>query len=236
MTLDDFPTYSSDPELSPPSSRAIVPYTGPQKEQNLRTLLRFLLGTALEGNDEFWRRARVWQAEMEKSTAAPPPIYETEAARLRFALLGIFVQSLDYASAGLKSVQQRSGRFYRRFNRLVNPLVNNRLTRPIQRSTDRIYAKGESVFEAWIRAGRQEEQLSRSLVREQALDDLVNQVLDYVAAKPEIRDLVQDQGMGMAEEVVGEFRSRSTDVDNLLARIADNLLRRAPKDDQEQQP
>ena len=41
----------------------------------------------------------------------------------------------------------------------------------------------------------------------------VNEVLDYVAQKPEIRDLVQDQGVGMAEEMVGTLRERSTGVD-----------------------
>lgn len=97
-------------------------------------------------------------------------------------------------------------------------------------------SRGETILESWIETGRREEQLSRSLVREQAFDDLVNEVLDYLAAKPEIRDLVQDQGVGMAEEVVGEFRSRSSDIDSLLARVADAILRREPKQNQGEQP
>lgn len=223
---DDFPTYSTDPDLSPP---AVGATDAVQDEQELRTLLRFLIGTAVEGNDEFWRRARIWQAEMEKARLAgayPPPGVETEAARLRHALLGIFIQALEGGSNRLKSLQRGTGRLYRQLNRLVDPLISIRLFRPLRNGVDHMVSRGELIIESWIETGRREEQLSRSLVREQALDDLVNEVLDYVAQKPEIRDLVQDQGVGMAEEVVTELRTRSSEVDNFLAKIADNILRR----------
>ncbi len=233
---DDFPTYSTDPELSPPVAGAV---NAVQDEQELRILLRFLIGSAVEGNDEFWRRARIWQAELERariSGAYPSADIETEGARLRYAMLGIFFQTLDSWSKSLKFVQEFSGQAYQQFDRMVSPLVNSRLFRPLRRGVDRLVSRGESIIESWIEAGRREEQLSRSLVREQAFDDLVNQVLDYLAAKPEIRDLVQDQGVGMAEEVVGEFRSRSSDIDSLLARVADAILRRESKQNQGEQP
>lgn len=233
---EDFPTYSTDPELSPPVAGVT---DAVQDEQELRILLRFLIGSAVEGNDEFWRRARIWQAEMEKSRltgAYPTPGVETEAARLRYALLGIFFQVLEGGSDRLKSLQQSTGRMYQRLNRLVDPLISSRLFRPLRNGVDHMVSRGETILESWIETGRREEQLSRSLVREQAFDDLVNEVLDYLAAKPEIRDLVQDQGVGMAEEVVGEFRSRSSDIDSLLARVADAILRREPKQNQGEQP
>jgi len=236
MTKDeDFPYVSDDPELKPPLLRSGVLTDDQQAEQEFRILLRFLLGSAVEGNDEFWRRARKWQAEIEKARITgntTSPAIETEGERLRYALIGLFFQALDTSSDSLRSIQRISGRAYNRVTRLASPLTNSRLMRPVRHSVDHMVSKGEAVFASWIQTGRQEELLSRSLVREQAYDDLVDGVLDYVAQKPEVRDLIQDQSVGMGEEIIGEFRTRSSDVDTLLADKVGTIFRRSGKQSQ----
>jgi hypothetical protein len=232
---DDFPYESDDPELKPPPAPPLKQIGSPEQEQELRILLRFLIGSAVEGNDEFWRRARIWQAELNKARLAGTNgsnASETEAARLRYAFIGIFFQGLDNLSGSLKSLQRGSGSAYQKFTRLINPIASSRLLRPVRHTFEHVVSKGETVFESWVSTGRQEEQLSRSLVREQAFDDLVNEVLDYVAQKPEIRDLVQDQSVGMVGEIVGELRERSTDVDSYLSTKVDAIFRRRNKETQ----
>ena len=69
------------------------------------------------------------------------------------------------------------------------------------------------------------------MVREQAYEDVVDDVLDYLAQKPEIRDLVQQQSVGMAAEVLGEVRERSSDVDGYIEARANAILRRSRRND-----
>jgi len=224
---DDFPYKSSDPELNPPYAQLIGPNNDQQDEQEFRVLLRFLIGSAVVGNEEFWRRARLWQAEVDKARSSGTSISladETEMTRLRYALLGLFFQALDGSSTRLKSVGRSSGRAYRTVARLVDPLYSSRLMRPVRHTFEHVASKGEAVLESWIQTGRREELLSRSLVLDEAYEGLVDDVLDYVAQKPEIRDLVQDQSVGMAGEIVGVFRERSTDVDSYLANKANAIL------------
>lgn len=232
---DDFPYASDDPELIPPSSRSIIAVTRQPDERESKILLRLLVGTAVVLNDEFWRRARVWQSEIDKtrtSEVPAPGTDETDGERLRYAIVGMLFQAVDSAADGLKSVSYRTTRVRQRVSRLVDPLVSNRLVRPIRHQVEHAVSIGESAVQSWIRTGRKEDQLSRRLVLEQAYENLVNEVLDYVAQKPEIRDLVQDQGVGMAEEMVGTLRERSTSADSFLAEKAAAIFRRQPKNDQ----
>ena len=232
---DDFPYASDDPELNPLYSKSIIAVTREPDEREIKILLRLLIGSAVVLNDEFWRRARLWQSEIDKSrssTAASSSLAETEGERLRYTLIGLLFQAVDGAADRLKSMQYRSTQARRRVFRLVDPLVSNRLVRPIRHQVEHAASKGESVLQSWIQTGRQEEELSRRLVLEQAYENLLNEVLDYVAQKPEIRDLVQDQGVGMAEEMVGTLRERSTGVDSFLADKANAIFRRRPNNDQ----
>ena len=69
-------------------------------------MLRLLIGTAAEGSDELLRRARLWQAEMDKSDPSRmviSPENETEAARLRYTLVGFLFQAID---AGYNSLSR----------------------------------------------------------------------------------------------------------------------------------
>jgi len=236
---DDFPYHSDDPELKPPVAQIASPGSDQQEEQEFRILLRFLIGSAVEGNDELWRRARHWQAEVDKARSSETtisPAGETEANRLRYALIGLFFETIDGWSGRLKSIQQTTGHAYQTVTRLVDPVMSSRLLRPVRHTVDHVVSRGESVVESWIQTGRREEQLSRSLVRDQAYEDIVDAVLDYMAQKPEVRDLIQDQSVGMAGEIVGELRERSTDVDSYMANKADAIFRRRRKEAQPTQP
>ena len=51
-------------------------------------------------------------------------------------------------------------------------------------------------------------------------------MLDYLAQKPEVRDLVQQQSVGVAGELVRSLRTRSTDMDSYLEDRANAILGR----------
>jgi hypothetical protein len=231
---DDFPFTSDDPQLQIPQAQLTAPAPQELEEQDLRILLRFLIGSAIEGNAEFWRRARLWQAEQERaqhSWVAVPVDEESEADHVRYALLGMFSQALDYGGGVLKSLNRASGGVYASLSRALAPLTGSRLMHPVRDNFDYLAKRGESLVETWIDVGRREERMSRGMVREQAYEDVVDDVLDYLAQKPEVRDLVQQQSVGMAGEVLGEVRERSSDVDAYLEARANAILRRSRRDD-----
>jgi hypothetical protein len=105
------------------------------------------------------------------------------------------------------------------------------LWRPVRERFDLYSATGESIVSSWIRTGRREEQVSRALARKQAYDEIVNDVIAYLAQKPEVRDLVQQQTMGLAEEIVGDIRERSSEFDSLLEERVNRMMRRRRIDD-----
>ena len=106
------------------------------------------------------------------------------------------------------------------------PLTKSRLWRPVQERFDIYSERGESIVNSWMNIGRREEQVSRALVRQQAYEETVNDVIDYLAQKPEVRELVQQQSVGMAGEIVDDIRERSSEYDTLLEERVNKLLRR----------
>ena len=165
MTSDDedFPFTSDDPQLQPLPAQLTAPAPVELEEQDLRILLRFLIGSAMEGNAEFWRRARLWQAEQERlqvTWVAAPIDEESEADHVRYALLGIFSQALDYGNGVLKSLNRASGGAYASLSRAFAPLTGSRLMHPVRDNFDYLAKRGESLVEAWIAVGRQEERMS----------------------------------------------------------------------------
>jgi hypothetical protein len=102
--VEDFPYQSDDPELQAPQDQSTPQEIDEQVNQDIKILLRLLIGTAVEGSDEFRRRARLWQAEMNVTDPSRAVISledETEASRLRYSLLGFLFQTMD---AGYKSL------------------------------------------------------------------------------------------------------------------------------------
>ena len=113
--------------------------------------------------------------------------------------------------------------------RVINPIASSRLMRPVRQRTDRLIAQGQARVDRLLERGRAEEQAGRALAR-RATASGVDELLDYLAHKPEIRDLVQQQSMGMADEMMGELRNRSIAADALAERIARTLLRRPQRE------
>jgi hypothetical protein len=70
-----------------------------------------------------------------------------------------------------------------------------------------------------------EEQQSRQMAQE-AVVGVIDELLDYMARNPEVRQLIEQQGMSMADSAVGEVRERTATADMWIERIARSLLHR----------
>jgi hypothetical protein len=64
---------------------------------------------------------------------------------------------------------------------------------------------------------------------------VIDEVLDYMAKNPEVRQLIEQQGMSMADTAVGEVRERTATADMWIERIARSLLHR-PASEETTQP
>jgi hypothetical protein len=218
-----------------PVKKEVEPMAGPPETTGelLRTFMRLLVGGAIIGTEELVRRARQRQAEIQQS-AAPKmviaPFSELEQNQQRHALIGLLFETPEAMSRGLARVGHASGTTAGLAGKMLGPLANSRLARPVKRRFDKMVAQGESIIERWAERGRVEEQVSRALA-EQSMSGLVDEVVAeamHLAQKPEVRELPQQQSVSMAGEVIGEVRQRTASTDATLERLARTMLRRSP--------
>lgn len=214
-----------------PVKQAAEPETKPE---SLVTLLRLLVGGAVIGVDELQRRSRQWRAEISQAAANKmviAPLAELERSRQRHTLIGLLFETPEALSNRLARVGQASGAAAGLVGKVSAPIVNSRLVRPLKRRFDNLVRQSESNIERWAERGRVEEQVSRAIA-EQAIaelfDEVMAEVITQLAQKPEVRELLQQQSVGLAGEVIGEVRQRSASADALLERVARTILRRSP--------
>ena len=222
---------------------------GPPKKpefKTLRTAMRLALGTAMIGVDEVSRRLNEQQEHYSsqvpqkteagdgangdtltngivvRSTVISPD--ETEADRLRYALIGMMTQTPDVVAEGISTASRMSGKATRFFGRIVSPVANSRVMRPVRDRYDTMAAKGESMVDRWIEIGRAEEQAGRIMAQDVA-NKTVDELVDYLGQKPEIRELIQQQSVGMFDEVLDAVQFRAAGADTKIERVVRKMLR-----------
>ena len=228
--MDDGEEQGQLPEPTLGNVRIVI-QGAPSEPLVLDALVRLLLGSAIEGGDQLARRIKDWDVETDGRGSE---IYselpdETDAERLRYALLGVLSKAPDLAQAALSTAVDVSDSAYRLLSNLLSPVTSSRLMRPAQRGYNKLAARGEVQVEAWIDAGRRAEQHSRALARQAAFDgtdEAIDEMVGILAQKPEVRDLVTQQSVGMAQEVMNVVRQRTAAEDTRWERRVRSLLRR----------
>jgi hypothetical protein len=190
-----------------------------------RNLLRLALGGAVEGSAALLRRLEQEQAAMRSSetqslgTESPgQPSDTTDLQRLRYALVGLLFEAPDAVGRTFNVLESATRKSAGLASRILSPVTNSRVARPLVSRYDDFIEDRLSAFDRWVSMGRREEQTSRELVL-RLTDDEIDAVIDYLAEKPEVRGLVQQQTTGMAQEAVGELRGRSVNADRLIERV-----------------
>lgn len=205
-------------------------------------LLRLLVGGALVGMDELrihlerWQEAAQAPAQTVHQTTrtaqtilTPPP--RTTSDALRYTLVGMLFETETRMRRGFASMAARFSRFSRLsgetnlFYTTLRSDWHRTPFDPLRVRLDDMRFRAMETVDRWADRGWVEEQQSRRMAR-QATTGVIDELLDYMAQNPEVRHLIEEQGMGMAETAVDEVRERTASADMWIERVAHNLLHR----------
>lgn len=197
----------------------------------LHAITRFLVGGAIEGTVEFTERLKIWEAFIrdEMPQAAPTDLESApERDLLRYALIGFIFEGEDTSRRMLKKLLKAPGQAAKTAVRTTKPITNSRFASPFQRRIDGMAARGEEQILRWIQRGQAEEPLSRNIAR-LGVQEIIDEFINQLAQNEEVQTLVQEQGVGLAGEVVDQVRERTFTADTLVERIARAVTRRSPR-------
>ncbi len=226
---DDFPYTSDDPSLAPVEKVNSKPSQNSQQVNELKAALRLAVGSTLTGKDVLSTRLKRMQELQE--TIKPETISidenETSADQLRYLLLGILFQTPDVIERRLKAVDHSSSKVFGFFSKLISPFTNSWAFSPVKDQYDQAVARGEKVVDRLVMKGRVEEQNSRQMVQQKAIDDLINEIAEYLVVKIKVQELIEREGTAMAGDVLGEFQEQSADVDSILEGKLKSIFRKS---------
>jgi polyhydroxyalkanoate synthesis regulator phasin len=225
---DDFPYTSDDPSLAPVEEENTVISLSPQQLGDLKATMRLAVGSALNGSDAYIQRLRQIQAMQVPVKPETVIVDEDETFhdQLKYALLGILFETPDLIQHGLMTAERASSKVYGLFSKILSPFTDSRIFRPVKNRYDTAAGRGEKVIDRLIMKGRVEEQNSRQIVQQKNVDELVNDFLEYIVLRTEIRQLIQEEGIDVAGDVVYEFQEQSAAVDTTLERKLKSLFRK----------
>ncbi len=198
--------------------------------ENLKLLLRLVIGGGAEAVDELMRRVKERQTAIEQNSTGVMTIVsgdETDLDRLRYLLLGLLFEAPHRMVSRLSVARQRAWKAANLIDHLFSPFTNNVLMQGMRRRHEARVARIEALFERLIDVGRSEETAGRRLARDTA-GAAMDEFFAYLAQNPELRQILQQQSVGLTDEVVDQLRDRAAAADTLVDRIAGAILRRPP--------
>jgi hypothetical protein len=196
--------------------------------------LRLLIGGLLVGADELRRRLQQWEATAHSAPSATvqqtvPQSLRHAPASLRYAFIGMLFETETRMRQQLSTALTRLARLSEETEYLyvttVEPALSQTPLDPVLMRLDEMLFKAGAAVERWTARGWIEEQQSRGMAR-QASVSVVDELIDYMARNPEVRELIEQQGVSMAGEAVDEVRERTASADMWVERLTRSLLRR----------
>ena len=200
----------------------------------VQSVTRLVVGGAIEGTTELVRRIKAVEtavyAEQDEDDDANTVeselvVDETTAQVIRYAFIGFIFESQQAIYRRLPR-WKRMAKLGINLTRLaLDPFMNNRVGNSVQSQVDNWATRGESLVSRWTSRGRQEENVSRLIARyitEDTIDDFISQL----AENPEVTELVTQQSVGLASEVIDEVREQTVTADTLVERMVRSVLRR----------
>ena len=223
----------------------------PEKFSPLRSLTRLLVGGVLQGSDIVVEQLRDWEDQPEDGDSSmvedddqtpseanplpdtlPPPQVgqplEKGTSDVRYALIGLIFEGEENLEKGLAAAKQVGHFALRVTNPLFRPLQKLRVLNPAKNRFDRMAQRGQSVIDRWVDRGREEETHSRDLVQ-QATTSTVDQSILYMAENEAITELIQTQGVSLAEQIFELVRAILVSMDYFFEGLMFYVLRRRPR-------
>jgi DNA-binding protein H-NS len=220
---------SSDPAQNLPVTPPPLPEQNLTKDQ-LDILIRLIIGTGLIGAEELGQYLQQWEENARHHAATMDAPEETKAAVVRYAVLGALFELKDKVELGLENLVETAVTISQTVSQKSQPVTKSRFYQPIQKKYDELVAFGEAKLNPLVERGRREDPVARALARE-ALGESIDEVIEFLAENEEITELIQQQSLGMANEVVEDVRTRTVTADNVMERITRNLLRKSQREE-----
>jgi hypothetical protein len=242
---------SDSSEVNKPVDQSLAVVRVPDRAQRpapiepfdaLRSTTRLLVGLALVGGDELLKRLQM----LERDFDALPRDPEEMAARIRTSPTGQHIpDDIRHALIGLAfdlqdQVRVQTPRLLAAADQIISdvtrpaqsvlnhiPIIGS-LSKSLGLQYDAMQRRGEDRLQRWIAIGQREEARSRVLA-DQTVTRIVDDVIDYLADKPEVQNLIMGQTTGLAGEVLGEVRERTVSGDSFLEGIVRAVLRKTPR-------
>lgn len=195
-------------------------------------LLRLLVGGALVGADELQDRLVRWQESATYSSAAQITPLRAASDSLRYMFVGMLFETeirmrrrFSMFRESLSYLADEANLFYT----TLTPAMRRTPFEPIRMRLDELLFLTMAAVDRWTDRGWIEEQRGRRMAR-LAAADVIDELLDYMAQNPEVRKLIEQQGLDMAESAVDEVRGRTASADLWIERLARSLLHRPVND------
>jgi hypothetical protein len=151
----------------------------------------------------------------------------SQAAEFRYAMIGLLLEGETRVRQGIQRLEQATARATHRVTQSVDPNGWPAPRSPLGRSLDRFLSRRQDDIARWREAGRQAEHEGRLTARE-ALSSSTHEVFGYMAQEPQVRDLIEQQGVTMASTALGAVRSRTVTADRKVERFVRRALGMQP--------
>jgi hypothetical protein len=189
------------------------------------SLLRLVAGGASAGRTELRRQLETMDRASDAAQAPDLPEVGSTADRLWYAMIGMLAEAPDRVERGMEAIDRVSRRPRAMAAAILGPIASSRLVRPVRRQVVDLDWRGRALLDRWVEAGRREEAAGRRMVQH-LTDEEVDRLLDYLSEKPEVREMVTVQAVGIMDEMVGEVRDQSVTADARVDRLVSRALRR----------
>ena len=225
-------TDSTQPPADAPVARG-------ETYEAIQSITRLLVGGALAGSDELIKRLHQLEREIaaaeeadrmrQGETAVDPSITDNEHKRVRYALIGLVFEGQNAVRKRIPLMKRIARLGVNSASLAVDVMSDNRVGREINGRFNQFATQGNHTVNRWIERGRQEESTSRQLSL-LMLSDVIDDFIGNLAENEEISDLVTQQSVGLAGEVVDTVREQTVTADTIVERIARAVLRRPPRE------
>jgi hypothetical protein len=197
---------------------------------------RILVGLLTSGSGELMQRLRELEQDIETHPDSVEPAKseneETTSDLLRYLAIGLLMRGQRRAIRGARNGLYFSLGTASWFFDKMHGLANRRLVRPFTRPVSSRLRDLEEATAALMAEGRREEQLSRLLAREAALET-IDDVTEIVSENPEVTQMltqvVGGQSVGLASMMRDNARQLGLTSDDAVEGILRRLLRRTPR-------
>jgi hypothetical protein len=225
--LQASPQPGRDPDAAPG-------HASPLRFSVVESALRLVVGSALIGRDELVRRMQVWEQETLSEDRAVAGQAASDEDRVRYALIGFLFAAQHSTGRRLNQAVNQYQRHNpgRELGKTLDHVARSPLMRPLVRPLrsplDTLARRWGDDVERWVRIGRIGERDSRSLANK-ATGELIDDVIGHLAQNRAVTDLVQQQGVGLAGEVIDTVRQTTATADDVVEGFIWRMLRRPPR-------